>query len=80
MLQSIVLNEFFKQAKLWPSKPGEVVCSKHGGGWSEPKPKNLLGLRSCLVNITKRSFMNHCIPNAEGLVGNVIWKPPKQPE
>lgn len=75
MLPSIVLNEFFKQPKLWPSEPGEVVCSKHWGGWSEPTSKNVLESRSCLLNVMKRSLMNHCIPNAAGFVANIIWIP-----
>lgn len=75
-----MLNEFFKQPKLCPSEPGGVVCSKHKGGCNEPKPKNLLGSRSCLVDVMKRSFTNHCIPNADGFVGYIIWKPPKQPK
>lgn len=67
MLQSVVLNEFFKQLNLWPSEPGEVVCLKHREGYIEPKPKTMLGSRCCLVNIRKSSFMNYCIPNAMDL-------------
>lgn len=55
------------------------VQSTREGGMS-PSQKNLLGSRSCLVNVMKRSFTNHYIPNADGCVVYIIWKPPKQPK
>lgn len=76
---TIVLNEFSNNQSYGPLSLGKWFVQSTGEGKSEPKPTILLGSRSCLVNKTKRSFVNHCIPNADGFVGS-IRKLQKQPE
>lgn len=81
MLQSIALNEFFKQPKLWPSEPREVVCLEHRGEWSEPKPKNLLGLRSYLLSEHNKKVIHEPLHSkCDRFESNIIWNPLKQPE
>lgn len=81
MLQSVVLNEFFKQLNLWPSEPGEVVCLKHREGYIEPKPKTMYAWIKMLLSEHKEKFIHELLHSkCNGFVGNIIWKPLKQPE